>query len=511
VAGDALVFRNLRKSFAGAMALDGVSLTIRRGEVHGLLGQNGSGKSTPIKILSGYRAPDAGAELEIFGRRVALPIAAGETKRLGIAFVHQHLGMLPSLPVLDNLRIGSFATGTRLHIDWRGERARARAVRPVRVGHRPDGAGRDVGAGGAGVARDRAGLRRSARRPGRGRHPGTRRANALFLPRHDVDRLFRLVASIVADGASVILVSHDIDEVQAITDRATVLRDGSVAGTVVTAQTRREDFVELIVGRRIDAYRTARPPVPTEAAAIRIAGLTGADVTGLALKVRAGEIVGLTGLIGSGYASVPDLLYGEPRAQAGTLEIGGETIRISRLHPAAAQERGIALMPGDRLGMGDAGGLSIIDNITLPVLTMFQTFLGLDRRRMATVARELGSRHDVRPNAPEMALEALSGGNQQKVLLAKWLQTAPRLLLLDEPTQGVDFGARQQIFAALDGAAKAGTSMLVASTDYEQLAQICDRVLVFRHGSVAAELAGADLTKRRIARECYDASAAETA
>ena len=326
-----------------------------------------------------------------------------------------------------------------------------------------------------------------------------------------MDRLFRLVASIVADGASVILVSHDIDEVQAITDRATVLRDGSVAGTVVTAQTRREDFVELIVGRRIDAYRTARPPVPTEAAAIRIAGLTGADVTGLALKVRAGEIVGLTGLIGSGYASVPDLLYGEPRAQAGTLEIGGETIRISRLHPAAAQERGIALMPGDRLGMGGAGGLSIIDNITLPVLTMFQTFLGLDRRRMATVARELGSRHDVRPNAPEMALEALSGGNQQKVLLAKWLQTAPRLLLLDEPTQGVDFGARQQIFAALDGAAKAGTSMLVASTDYEQLAQIYDRVLVFRHGSVAAELAGADLTKRRIARECYDASAAETA
>ena len=133
-----------------------------------------------------------------------------------------------------------------------------------------------------------------------------------------MDRLFRLVASIVADGASVILVSHDIDEVQAITDRATVLRDGSVAGTVVTAQTRREDFVELIVGRRIDAYRTARPPVPTEAAAIRIAGLTGADVTGLALKVRAGEIVGLTGLIGSGYASVPYLLYGErPKSDTG--------------------------------------------------------------------------------------------------------------------------------------------------------------------------------------------------
>jgi ribose transport system ATP-binding protein len=512
VVGDALVLRDVRKTFAGAIALDGVSLTVRRGEVHGLLGQNGSGKSTLIKVLSGYHTPEAGAELEIFGRRIALPIAAGQSSQLGIAFVHQHLGMLPSLSVLDNLRIGEFATQTKLRIDWRGEHARARRlfcqfgldINPMARVETLSPVERALLA----IVRAFENLRGC--REGRD-EPGILVLDepTPFLPRHDVDRLFGLVADIVAAGASVILVSHDIDEVLAITDRATVLRDGRVAGTVITAQTRREDIVELIVGHRLDAYRSARPQVSTDAAAIRIKGLTGADINNLSLEFRAGEIVGLTGLIGSGYASVPYLLFGEPRAQAGRLEIGSDTIPIPTLHPAAAQDRGIALMPGDRLGMGGAGGLTIIDNITLPVLSAFQGLLGLDRRRMATVARELGSLHDVRPNDPTMTLESLSGGNQQKVLLAKWLQTSPRLLLLDEPTQGVDFGARQQIFAALDNAAKAGAAMLVASTDYEQLAQICDRVLVFRRGRVAAELVGDALTKRGIARECYHASELE--
>jgi ribose transport system ATP-binding protein len=509
---DALAFRNLRKSFAGALALDGVSLTVRRQEVHGLLGQNGSGKSTLIKILSGFHAPDPGGELEVFGRPVKLPIPPGQSKRLGIAFVHQHLGMLPSLSVLENLRIGDFATQTRLRIDWRAERARARALF-ARFGLDLDPMARveslpPVERALLAIVRAFEDLRAAEHG-----HDG---AGILvldeptpFLPKRDVDRLFGLVASIVAAGASVILVSHDIDEVLAITDRATVLSDGRVAGTVVTPTTSREALVELIVGRKLDAYRMHRPPLPATAESIRVEGLTGADITGLSLAARAGEIVGLTGLIGSGYASVPYLLFGEPRARSGTLHLGGEAIAIARLHPAAAQLHRIALLPGDRLGMGGVGGLSIIDNITLPVLRGFEQALGLDRRGMARVAGELSARHDVRPNQPALALESLSGGNQQKVLLAKWLHTGPRLLLLDEPTQGVDFGARQQIFAALDAAAQDGTAILVASTDYEQLAQICDRVLVFSRGRVIAELSGEALTKHRIARECYESSERE--
>jgi ribose transport system ATP-binding protein len=512
MADDALAFRNLRKSFAGAMALDGVSLTVRRQEVHGLLGQNGSGKSTLIKILSGFHAPDPGGELHVFGRPVKLPILPGQGKRLGIAFVHQHLGMLPSLSVLENLRIGDFATQTRLRIDWRAEQARARTLF-ARFGLDLDPLARletlaPVERALLAIVRAFADLRAAEH--------GRDGAGILvldeptpFLPKRDVDRLFGLVGDIVAAGASVILVSHDIDEVMAITDRATVLSDGRVAGTVVTAETSRAALVELIVGRKLDAYRMDRPPLRADAARIRVEGLSGADIGGLSLAVRAGEIVGLTGLIGSGYASVPYLLFGAPRAQAGTLHLDGAAIPLARLHPAAAQQHRIALLPGDRLGMGGVGGLSVIDNITLPVLRGFERALGLDRRGMARVARGLGARHDVRPNQPALALEALSGGNQQKVLLAKWLHTGPRLLLLDEPTQGVDFGARQQIFAALDAAAQDGTAVLVASTDYEQLAQICDRVLVFSRGRVIAELSGAALTKHRIARECYDGSERE--
>ncbi len=509
-ASDALVFRNLRKSFAGAVALDGVSLTVRRHEVHGLLGQNGSGKSTLIKILSGFHAPDPGGELEVFGRKVPLPIPAGESKRLGIAFVHQHLGMLPSLSVLENLRIGDFATEARLRIDWRAERAKAEALF-ARFGLDIDPMASVETL--APVERALLAIVRAFEDLGQsetGHGILVLDEPTPFLPKRDVDRLFALVADIVAAGASVILVSHDIDEVLAITDRATVLSDGRVAGSVVTAQTRRETLVELIVGRKLDAYRMERKPVPATAATIRVAGLTGADIHDLTFDVRAGEIVGLTGLIGSGYASVPYLLFGEPRATAGTLAIGAERIAIASLHPARAQDHGIAMMPGDRLGMGGVGGLSIVDNITLPVLAAFRDPLGLNRRGMARVAGELSTQHDVRPNRPALPLEALSGGNQQKVLLAKWLHTQPRLLLLDEPTQGVDFGARQQIFAALDTAAQGGTALVVASTDYEQLEQICDRVLVFSRGRVVAELSGAELTKHRIARECYDSGGTET-
>ncbi len=510
-AGDALAFRNLRKSFAGAVALDGVSLTVRRHEVHGLLGQNGSGKSTLIKILSGFHAPDPGGELELFGQNVPLPIPAGESKRLGIAFVHQHLGMLPSLSVLENLRIGDFATEARLRIDWRAERVKAEALF-ARFGLDIDPMARVETL--APVERALLAIVRAFEDLGQsetGHGILVLDEPTPFLPKRDVDRLFALVTDIVAAGASVILVSHDIDEVLAITDRATVLSDGRVAGSVVTAQTRRETLVELIVGRKLDAYRMERKLVPAAAATIRVEGLTGADIQDLSFDVRAGEIVGLTGLIGSGYASVPYLLFGEPRAAAGTLAIGADRIAIASLHPARAQDHGIAMMPGDRLGMGGVGGLSIIDNITLPVLAAFRDPLGLNRRGMARVAGDLSTQHDVRPNRPALPLEALSGGNQQKVLLAKWLHTKPRLLLLDEPTQGVDFGARQQIFAALDTAAQAGTALVVASTDYEQLEQICDRVLVFSRGRVVAELSGADLTKHRIARECYDSGEREAA
>jgi len=236
---------------------------------------------------------------------------------------------------------------------------------------------------------------------------------------------------------------------------------------------------------------------------IRIRDLSGEGVDNFSLDLRKGEIVGLAGLIGSGFSEAPYLLYGAVPAANGTIELGGETHPLAAVTPKSALRLGLALLPADRLGAAGCGGLSVVDNVTLPVLSSFLRWFGLDRPGMEAKAGRLGEVYDVRPNTPALPLEALSGGNQQKVLLAKWLQTAPKLILLDEPTQGVDVGARQQIYQALDFASKAGTAIVVASTDFEQLAQIASRVLVFARNRVVAELSGDEVSKEAIAEACY--------
>jgi ribose transport system ATP-binding protein len=501
----ALAARNISKTFGGAKALDAVDFTVGFGEVHGLLGANGSGKSTLIKILSGYHEPDPGGSLRLFGQPASLPLPAAEAKRQGLAFVHQHLGLAPSLTVLENLRIGDFGSQTRWRINWRAEAAAAEASF-ARFGLDLDPAA-EVSTLSA-VQKALLAIVRAFEDVSRAQ---AERGGGLlvldeptpFLPRSGVDQLFGLVRGVVKAGASVVFVSHDIDEVREITDFSTILRDGRVTGTVPTRETDRQDLVDLIVGRKVKTYQIARRPVPETPADIRIQGLSGAAISDFSIDMRRGEIVGLAGLIGSGYSDPPYLIYGAVPASAGSISVGAETRALAGISPQSAQAIGLALLPADRLGAAGAGNLSVTDNITLPVLSRFMRWFGLDRSGMVTTAGRLGSIHDVRPNNPALPLEALSGGNQQKVLLAKWLQTAPALILLDEPTQGVDVGARQQIYEALDVASRAGAAILVASTDYEQLAQIASRVLVFARGRVVAELSGDEVTKEHIAEACY--------
>ena len=502
----ALELQNLSKRFGGAVALDGVSLQVARGEVHGLLGQNGSGKSTLIKILSGFHQPEPGGVLRLYGKEIPLPLSPGRFRELGIAFVHQHLGLIPTLSVTENICLSDFATETRLRIDWKAEESRIRAlfadyglaIDPrARISDLPQ------------VDRCLVAIVRALNevRSAQAEHGGegilVLDEPTPFLPRAGVDRLFAMVRQVVARGASVIFVSHDVDEILEITDRATVLRDGRLAGTMETARAAPEDFVEMIVGRRVKSYNIAHPAVPAGNAEIVVENLSGAVCRDLSIALRPGEILGLTGLIGAGFDEVPALLYGARPALAGTILIGDRRHDLTHMTPLRAIEMGIAYLPADRLGASGAGSLPVTDNLTLPSLRRFVSRMGLDRIGMSRWAGETGRAHDVRPNDPGMYLESLSGGNQQKVLLAKWLEIGPRLLLLDEPTQGVDVGARQQVYAAIDRAAKAGTTVICASTDAEQLAQICNRVLVFGQGRVAAELTGKDITKEEITLQCY--------
>lgn len=495
----ALAARGISKSFGGTQALDGVGLTVQTGEVHGLVGENGSGKSTLIKILAGYHAPDPGGELEVGGRPVALPLRPGEPRRLGLSFVHQDLGLIPSLSVLENIRLGELAAARGLRISWKDLQRRARdTLARYRIELDVTARVAELGP----VERALVAIVRAAEEmPPRGGLLVLDEPTA-FLPRRETDRLLTLVREIAASGASVLFVSHDLDEVRATTDRVTVLRDGRSLGTRPTGEVASEDLVELLVGRRLGGWRRAPRP-PKEGTAASVGGLSGAGVGDVSFDVRRGEVLGLTGLAGAGFADVVALLCGARSANAGRLTLDGTILDLSALTPAAALEAGIVFLPGDRHRDGGVDSLSVADNVTLPGLERYSKRGVLRRSRQLEDAWALLEEFDVRPRDPRLPYGALSGGNQQKALVAKWLGTEPRLLLLDEPTRGVDVGARRQIFGLIRSTAAADTAVVCASTDYEQLAAICDRVLVFAAGGIVGELAGNDLAAERIAEACY--------
>jgi ribose transport system ATP-binding protein len=504
--------RGLTKSFGGTQALRGVDLTLFPGEVHGLLGENGSGKSTLIKVLAGFHAPDAG-ELRIDGEEIRLPLATGQFRELGLSFVHQHLGLVESLSVLENLRVADIASSrSRFGISWRSERARARATFE-RYGLRLDpralvGELKPV---------ERA-LLAIVRAIEENRSVGRHGVLVLdeptvFLPREGIERLFSLIRDAAAAGASILFVSHDLDEVREITDRVTVLRDGALVGTVATAETSETRFVEMIVGRQLAAMAEfEHQDLSRKRVGASVAGLSGTTVRDVSLDLHEGEVVGVTGLIGSGFDELPYLLYGARPARSGRLVLADETYELSQLRPPEAIAAGLALIPADRPNDGCVASLPVSENLALAVLDDYFNGIALDLRRARRANAALMGEFDVRPNDPSLPYGALSGGNQQKALLAKWFQTEPRLLLLDEPTQGVDVGARQQIYELIRRAAEErGMYVLCASSDYEQLATICDRVIVFGRGRVWRELVGAGLTKDRIVEQCYAAMAGEAA
>ncbi len=501
-----LEIAGLSKHFGGAKALDRLDFSIRRGEVHGLLGQNGSGKSTLIKILAGFHAPDDGARLHVAGREVALPLTPGQFQALGIAFVHQHLGLSPHLSVLENFLVGRHATSSRWCIPWAQEARRAEALFR-RYGldidpHQPVDRLSSVARAQLAVIRAFDQFERTPDAPIR---LLILDEPTPFLPARDVEHLFRLVRELVADGASVIFVSHDIDEALTITDRITVLRDGRLVGTAETPAVTKGELVKMIVGRAVD-LDTMRPAARDHGPVkVRITGLTGASLDNVSISLGTGEVVGLTGLIGSGYEDAVTLIYGADKASAGTLTIGDNDHEISRMTPYRAIKAGMVLIPADRLEEGIVPTLPVTDNATLPLIGRWAGGFLVSNRRKRDAAAAVNKAYDVRPPDPGTLIGNLSGGNQQKVVLAKWFQTSPEFILLIEPTQGVDVGAREQVFGIIQTMAENGAAVLCASSDHEQLTAICDRVIVFARGRTVAEIAGNEISKSAIARLTYSA------
>jgi ribose transport system ATP-binding protein len=511
-AGTSVSITGLSKSFNGVPALIDVNLEIRRGEIHGLLGQNGSGKSTLIKALAGFHDPDSGA-LSVDGRDIPLPLGAGTPQELGFAFVHQDLGLIPSLSVLENLRLPYFATATIPKLGWRQMHRDAAQVLATY------GVELDTHAQVSDLAPVEQSMLAIIRAVDSIAGVGGNRAGSLlvldeptvYLPQREVEMLFRLVRQVAESGTGVLFVSHDLDEVLEICDRVTVLRDGRLIDTVESSSLTKSAMVRLIVGHDPAGKQPRPAAVPAERearVAARIEQASGATVHDVSFTVHAGEIVGATGLAGSGFAELPYLLYGATEDTSGTISVGGRSFDLARLRPRSAVSEGIILVPGNRQVDGCVQTLTVTENVTLPLLSRFVRKLVLRHGGEKSYVHTLLGRFGVVPKDPDLSVGSLSGGNQQKVLLAKWLQIAPRLLLFDEPTQGVDVGAREQIFAILRDETARGAGIVCASSDHEQLAAICDRVLVLSRGRIVHELMGDQLTKQEITRRCLTTSAA---
>jgi ribose transport system ATP-binding protein len=510
-----VALHGLTKTFGGVAALEDVSLDVLPGEIHGLLGENGSGKSTLIKVLAGVHAPDAGT-LQVDGAEVALPLAPGRFQELGFAFVHQDLGLIPSLSVLENLRLPLFARSNRPRLSWRALHAEAAAVLSS-YGVEVDT--NDRVADLAPVQRSMLAIVRaleSIRDGDRGQHSRLLVLDepTVYLPQREVDTLFGLVRQVAGAGTGVLFVSHDLDEVLAICDRVSVLRDGRLVDTVGTAGLTKQQMVQLIVGR-VPTVPAAGSPTPSVDAAAEVSpqspprliasvdAASGDVLDAVSFEVVAGEIVGVTGLAGSGFQELPYVLYGAAPSGRGVLRLAGRAaLDLGRLRPNRAVDEGVILVPGNRQIDGCVQSLTVTENVSLPTIGRFFRRFVLRHRRERAATAELIARFEVRPADPKARVGNLSGGNQQKVLLAKWLQIAPKLLLLDEPTQGVDVGAREEIFAVLRTETARGAAVICATSDHEQLATISDRVLILARGRIVNELRGRELTKEEITRQC---------
>ncbi len=496
----ALRAEGLRKTFAGRTVLRDFEIELAPGEVHALLGQNGSGKSTFIKILSGFHAPDDGGSLHIAGEEVQFPLRAGDAVRHGLAFVHQDLGLFESGSVLENVRLTQHETRAGWRIPWQKERRRVQDALD-RFGlaisaDAPISSLREVDRALVAIVRAFEQLREAER--------GVLVLDeaTAYLPQDGIDLLFESVRRVVADGFSVLFVTHRLEEVWSAADSVSVLRDGVVAGGGATAELTEDDVISLILGFPLTELYPEAHHARAETAA-RVAGLRGSVVKDFEVEIGRGEILGLTGLLGMGWEEVPYLLFGADRASSGTIEIGGQAHELSSMSPRRALGANLAFLPANRLKDGAVADASVRSNLTLPILGDYFSGGRLRAGREKEEAAEMIERFRVQPPDAEALMATLSGGNQQKVLLAKWFATKPDLFLLHEPTQGVDVGSRKQIFSLIDEAAKEGKAIVLASSEYEDLAHLCDRVLVFRNGRVIAELAKSSLSESRIVEQCF--------
>lgn len=484
-----LELRGASKTFGETKVLHNVSLDIAAGEVHSLVGQNGSGKSTLIKILAGFHTADSGASVLIDGK----PRTLGDPDDIhaaGVRFVHQDLGLVPSLSVVDNLALGhGYTTGFGARINWRDQALAARAALE-RVGYDLDVRK---------IVDELEPIERTAVAIARALQSAADDMSVLVLdeptatmPNAEVHKFFSIVETVRKQGIGILYVSHHLDEIFELSDRMTILVDGKVAATRKREDITQTQLVDLMTGGTTIEPRS-RPTPDVGEPLLSLKDVSGDEVSGVDLEVHAGEIVGVAGISGSGREELCSLIFGA-KPRTGQVTVLNHRIPPSR--PDTSASRGVALVPANRLRDGINIGLNVRENFNLTTARQLVRFGRISPRADQLQASTLSRMMSVRLPSIEAPIETLSGGNQQKVVLGKWLQTRPSVLLLDEPTQGVDIAAKAELHNLIEDAATTGVAVLVCSSDEAELQRLCDRVLVLRHGRIVSEFKGAEIKTR---------------
>ena len=477
---DALTIRGLYKAFGATQAVQDVDLTLPQGDILALLGQNGAGKSTLVKILAGVIEADSG-EVLLHGKPYDL-----RHDRHAIAFIHQDLGLIEWMTVAENIALAQGYERRFGLIDWNKVEARARqSLQRIAPAIDPRRRVSDL-------SRTEKSLVAIARALGV-------RASVLVLdeptaslPKDDVEVLFAVLRGLKKHGVSMIYVSHRLDEIFAISDSLLVLRDGKVADSRRTAQSNTKSLVSSIIGRTPE-NAFVLPPRSQSETVLECCDLAGENVGPVSFSVQRGEIVGLVGLRGAGHEVISRILVGDEPMSSGQIKIHQKPLNNSS--PNMAIAGGLGVIAADRIAESIAPGLSVRENMYLNPLAIGCNLLSWRLPRAeAEECREAGHRVGLVPNSPDEPIESLSGGNQQKVVLSRWIRIAPEVLILEDPTAGVDVGAKNEIYRLLARQLAAGQAILLISTDFEEVAAICHRALVFRNGKIESEIDGSTMS-----------------
>ncbi|MFJ4682282.1 sugar ABC transporter ATP-binding protein [Streptomyces sp. NPDC088789] len=487
-----LSMSGITKSFPGVRALDGVDLDVQAGEVHCLLGQNGAGKSTLIKVLAGAHQPDGGT-ITWRGEPVTLrsPIAA---MRLGIATIYQELDLVEHLSVAENVHLGHEPTAAGFVVR-RGVARASTAALLKRLGHPEIDPGRLVGELSAAQQQ----IVSMARALSHDVRLIVMDEPSAALDPDEVDNLFRIVSDLTADGVAVVYISHRLEEIRRIGDRVTVLKDGrAVAGGLPAESTPTKDVVALMTGRNVEYVfpdRPVAPPAGEPVLEVRALARDG-EFEPFDLTVRPGEIVGLAGLVGSGRSEILETIYGARKPTAGQVKVAGKELRTGSVR--AAVRAGLGLAPEERKAQALLMLESVTRNVSVSSMSRYAHLGWIDRGAELKAARTATRELSLRPDNPSVPVRTLSGGNQQKAILARWLLRGCKVLLLDEPTRGVDVGARAELYAVVRRLADEGLAVLLVSSEVPEVLGLADRVLVLREGRVVHTAPARELDEPRV-------------